>query len=122
MMELEVAWLQAKNKEDDAKRERLSIEEKILEQIEKAETGTIPFGNLRVSFGYTEKWDDDGLRGLSEKVKPEYFPFKTTYKCDKKKLDVLKDIQPALHDKLSEYLTLIPRKPAFKVYGEKNAD
>ena len=83
------------------------------------EEGTTNIGQLKFASGYTRKWNQVGLAEMAEQVKPEFFPFSIEYKENKKKSDVMAEAFPEMWEKLSEHLTLTPKKISISIVPPK---
>ncbi|MGB0496641.1 MAG: hypothetical protein ACPGJI_09810, partial [Kangiellaceae bacterium] len=73
---LEIGWVIAKEKEDEAKTERLRIEKEIVNICK----GEKSFGNIKITYGESRKWDDEAIKNVENNIDQEFFPFKRTYK------------------------------------------
>lgn len=107
---------EAKATEAEATLKRIAIEETILNHprvvSELSDEGTVTFdGAIKVSTGFTRKWDQDSLTTLAAQVDPAYWPFKTEFKEDRRAARVVEERFPALWDQVRQALTLTPRKP-----------
>lgn len=106
-------WKSAKNDENEAKDRRLTIEQLILEQADIKSEGTTKVGSLSISTGNTRDWDQAVLTELSVQVKPEYWPFKSEFKEDRKASKVIEERFPDLWKTINTALLLKPKKPTF---------
>ena len=116
--ELTVQWGMAKHVENDAKAQRLEIEEKIASQVGDLKIGTNTYGNLKIVCKNYRKWDQEQLADAKESWGNETFPFKIEYKevvADTKELSVQNNTK--LRELESKCLTITPAKPSFAIKG-----
>ncbi len=88
-LELQQKWLDAKNKEEQAKEERLKVEEDIIKffEINPNQSKSTSLDLIRFTCGWTTKWDIKVLDKIDiTKYKEEDFPFKLDIKEDSKKM------------------------------------
>lgn len=113
--QLKLALQLAKADEDRAKAARLNVEAAIVsmfgaEQALKDE-GTTTLGGVSVSTGYTRKWDQKALADMATRIRPEFFPFRSELKEDRRYSRALEEANPELWGEISQALTLTPKKP-----------
>lgn len=120
LSELTTLWLDAKKSEQDANRERLSVEARILELVTLKDKGTNNLETgLKIVTGYTEKWDQEFISDAASNWTSELpFPFKTEFKPVKALLDVIESADAGKYRALQKALTLTPSKPSFSFKGE----
>lgn len=126
LVELTEAWITSKIIEQEANRERLSIEARILELCKDkiVEKGTTNLSTgLKVATGFTERWDQESLNYMYDTFTDDErkrFPFKREFKPSNEKIKILKEDVTAggLWDFISKSLTISPSKPSFS-YMEK---
>ena len=88
-LELQQKWLDAKNKEEQAKEERLKVEDDIIKffEINPNQNKSTSLDLIRFTCGWTTKWDIKVLDKVDiTKYKEEDFPFKLDIKEDSKKM------------------------------------
>lgn len=88
-LELQQKWLDAKSKEEQAKEERLKIEDDIIKffEINPNQSKSTSLDLIRFTCGWTTKWDIKVLDKIDiTKYKEEDFPFKLDIKEDSKKM------------------------------------
>lgn len=88
-LELQQKWLDAKSKEEQAKKERLKIEDDIIKffEINPNQSKSTSLDLIRFTCGWTTKWDIKVLDKIDiTKYKEEDFPFKLDIKEDSKKM------------------------------------
>lgn len=111
---------EAKAAEAEATLQRIAIEEAILAhprvESELSDEGTVTIdGVIKVTTGYSRKWDHAQLATLAAGIDPAYWPFKVEHKEDRKASRVLEERFPDLWAQLRQALTLTPRKPTVSV-------
>lgn len=116
------SWKAAKEREEQAKAERLAIEAEGLELVKAAlpDKGTTTFDTgLKIETGFTESWDQERVQLAHDNWPSNLkFPFKGEWKPDNKAISYIRDNEPLAYRLLSDCLTLKPKKPAFSVKGE----
>lgn len=116
---LQQAWLDAKAKEDEAKKARLLVEQLILEKIGWTE-GSDEFktwkDRVKITFGRKEEYDNDELFKLfppQNWLSPEC-PFRVKFEVDAKKMTEFKiNHNKYWLEKLQPLCTIKFSKPAF---------
>lgn len=115
---LKQTWLLAKQKENDARNERLEAEGEIYMLVEKdlKESGVnnLPEG-IKITTGFTEKWDQEQLREIQSSWQSNLWPFKTEFKKDSALLKALQQTNAEGYAVVAKALTLTPCKPTFAV-------
>jgi len=122
---LTACWKIEKEKEDEHRTARISLEQKILglAEIDPEHNGThrLPH-NLVVSCKLNRKWDQEFLRSnykLWNELPSVNNPFREEFKEDKHKMDALQFIDKDLYDFLQKGLTLTGAKPSFKANNQQ---
>jgi hypothetical protein len=109
----------AKDKEERAHDMRLAAEEALLSHPDIAaslkDEGTVTVGAVKVSTGYTRKWDESQLSTLRSQVADEYWPFRTKWDEDRRASRLVEERFPDLWAMLRPALTLTPRKPSIQL-------
>jgi len=112
----------AKSAEGESKRTRQRLETELVEMCDSLITndaGSNKINNrLTITTGYTQKWDHAALAEIKLKVADNFWPFRTEYKLDKKRLDALQDMHPDLYSHLIDNLTITPRRPTVTIKPE----
>ncbi len=118
------SWQYAKDQVEVAKELLLSVEYEIWSTVGAAvpEKGTTNFDSgLKIETGFAEKWDQEMLAEIcshwGEHTQGYLWPFKTEYKKDGKRLELLKEMDPAAYNAVMLALTMQKKKPAFSVKG-----
>lgn len=106
--------------EAEATLARIAIEEAILTHprvaSELSDEGTVTVdGVVKVTTGYTRKWDQAQLAEIAPGIDPAYWPFKAEFKEDRKAARVVEERFPDLWAQVRKALTLTPRKPTVAV-------
>ena len=117
-------WLDLKKAEDDAKIERIKIEEEMINFLEtKAEgsaTTTLEDNTkITVKTGFSRKLDLKAWEKVKQKIVPEVRPIKTKIELDVPALKKLKEKQPLVYNTISEAITVTPSKPNFTIKKEE---
>ena len=114
----------AKSREVGAIAHRREIETAILSHPDVAglikDEGTLTIGPVKVVTGYTRAWDQAELEQLAKVTRPEYFPFKTEYKEDRRASRTYEERFPDLYEDFRKALTLKPKKPVVSVVERKS--
>ena len=80
------------------------------------EKGTFHYGDIKIVTGFTEKWDQDAISKIYQAWDSDLkFPFKGEWKPDGKAISYIRENASGVYKKLSEALTLSPKKPAFSL-------
>lgn len=114
-VQLKDAWSEQKALEKEANEKRLAIEKQILDLVECKPEGSNKFDNLTITTGFSRDWDQEALSLMSAEILPEYFPFKTEFKEDRKGSKFVEERFPELWDKIKTALTTKPKKPSFAI-------
>jgi hypothetical protein len=118
--ELAIKWSIAKQKEDAARDERVSIEQEIIAlhpaREEGSETFATPHGVKITTTGkLSYKVDMQRLLELTAAWPVEAQPFKTEVKADESKLKVIRAEAPDAWAQLAPAITVTPAKTGIKV-------
>tara|TARA_R100001082_G_C4286144_1_gene126098 strand:+ start:257 stop:667 length:411 start_codon:yes stop_codon:yes gene_type:complete len=118
-------WLDLKKAEDNAKTERIKIEEEMINFLEtKAEgsaTTTLEDNTkITVKTGFSRKLDLKAWEKVKQKIVPEVRPIKTKIELDVPALKKLQEKQPLVYKTISEAITVTPSKPNFTITKEEN--
>lgn len=113
--DLIAAWRGCKAAETAYNKDRLAIEAKILAIVGTDTTGSMQIDGLTIQFGMDRKWDQDRLAELQPKIMPEFWPFKTEFREDRKAARLVEERFPDLWAELQHALTTKPRKPCFAI-------
>ncbi len=121
--ELTEIWRSSKLAEQEANRERLSAEARILElchdQIKEKGTTNLPTG-IKIVTSFTEKWDQESIaERYNDWCSDLPFPFKTEFKPIKELMDVISENEPSVFGEIQAALTLSPSKPSFSYVERK---
>lgn len=109
-------WIEAKANEDAARKERLQVEQWLVDLMGKdlPEKGTTKVcEGMKVTTGYNEKWDQELLADILKNI--SYAPFEVVYKPIRSELDALQKMHPKDWMTLQRALEVTPKKPSFKV-------
>jgi hypothetical protein len=119
---LVAAWAEAKDRERKANATRLDVEEKLFKALEKdiPDKGSVRVEgtgdvSLKITCGFTDKWNQDQLQDIRANWPDEYppFPFKEELKPEGKSVTYLRENIPTAYKLIEVALTQDPRKPAF---------
>jgi len=123
--DLIISFKDAKEAENLAKQERITIEESIYTLTKgdfKKTEGTNNISGevekMSVTVGFYLKFDQtelDLLYKTGTEVEKSIFPFKQEWKCDVKMLKNIQQTSPELYKKIQTAMTVTPKKPSFKV-------
>lgn len=125
LTELKQQLVSLKQQEEEIKAHRLNLERAIVQHPDIApqlkDEGTHSAYGVKVSTGYTRKWDQDALDRAAQHVSPSFWPFKTEFKEDRRMMRVVEERFPDLYAQhLSPALTLTPRKPTVSIVEPKD--
>ena len=114
------AWKRTKAALSEAQEAHLQSEINLYNAVrdELPDKGTYHAGDITITCGYTEKWHQGMLHDIEWNA-PVPFPFEQEYKPDAKAVSYIRDNLPELYKELSKALVITPKKPAFKLKGEK---
>lgn len=115
------ALAEAREKEQQANRDRIDIELRIWELIgaDCPEKGTKNFfTGLKVVTGMSEEWDQAALQDICTGGDFPFWPFTPTWKPNREQLETMREHYPEHHRAICEALTVKPKKPSFGVKGE----
>jgi hypothetical protein len=118
-------WLDLKKTEDNAREERIKIEEEMINFLEtKAEGSTTTTlednTKITVKTGFNRKLDLKAWEKVKLKIVEEVRPIKTKIELDVPALKKLKEKQPQVYNTISEAITVTPSKPEF--HNKKGRD
>ena len=117
-------WLDLKKAEDDAKIERIKIEEEMINFLETKAEGSVTTSledktKITVKTGFSRKLDLKAWEKVKQKIVPEVRPIKTKIELDDPALKKLKEKQPLVYNTISEAITVTPSKPNFTIKKEE---
>ena len=117
-------WLDLKKAEDDAKIERIKIEEEMINFLETKTEGSVTTTledktKITVKTGFSRKLDLKAWEKVKQKIVPEVRPIKTKIELDVPALKKLKEKQPLVYNTISEAITVTPSKPNFTIKKEE---
>lgn len=118
LLELVEQLKKAKAVERQANANRLQVESEIYKLVEKdlKETGVNNFdGGLKITTGYTAKWDMEHVQEMYDAGEITVFPFIQTFKPDNKLINSLEKINKSEFVKLQEAVVLTNKKPSFEI-------
>jgi len=118
--ELALKWSIAKQKEEAARDERVSLEEQILKLYPALEEGSstthTPNGvKINATGKLNYKVDIPKLLKITESWPLDAQPFKTEIKADETKLKVIRRESPTVWAQLAEAVTVSPAKTGIKI-------
>ena len=112
------AWREAKDRENQARTERLKIEQEILAHSDLPKLkpdGINSIGRLRILTGFHRKWDQNHLFNVMPLVPVHLWPFEIEYKEIFKSSASLCANEPAYWSIISPGLSLKKRQPSIQV-------
>ena len=117
-------WLDLKKAEDDAKIERIKIEEEMINFLETKTEGSATTTledntKITVKTGFSRKLDLKLWEKVKQKIVPEVRPIKTKIELDVPALKKLQEKQPLVYNTISEAITVTPSKPNFTIKKEE---
>lgn len=126
-------WNESKQLENKAKESRLEVEGELLELLknELKDKGSNNFnGDLKITTGENESWDQALLAGIYTKFTDgeitniPFFPFDIEFKPNNDKLNILKgdDHRKDFIAVFYEALTVKPKKAAFTFKGKEGSN
>lgn len=119
--ELAMHWLNAKQREEDGRRDRVEIEERMLEMLEgqTKEEGTTTHacegGSVKVTGKLTRSLDAKAWSELEGAIPEDLRPVSYEPKLDLKGLRYLEASEPEVYAKVVTAITTKPAKSAIKV-------
>ena len=118
--ELAMKWSIAKQKEEAARDERISIEEQILELEKPKEEGAMtihtPNGvSITLTGKVTYKCDIQKLTALTGSWPSDARPLKTEVKADESKLKVIRRESPSIWAQMATAITVTPAKTGVSI-------
>lgn len=122
---LKQTWLLAKQKETETRNARVEAEGEIYMYVEKQlaasgqqlkDSGVNNVGEgIKITTGFTEKWDQEALKEIQSAWQGNLWPFKSEFKKDGALLKALAETNKDGYATVSKALTLTPCKPTFAV-------
>ena len=117
-------WLDLKKAEDNAKTERIKIEEEMINFLETKAEGSVTTTledktKITVKTGFNRKLDLKAWEKVKQKIVPEVRPIKTKIELDVPALKKLQEKQPLVYKTISEAITVTPSKPNFTIKKEE---
>ena len=117
-------WLDLKKAEDDAKKERIKIEEEMINFLETKSEGSATTTledntKITVKTGFNRKLDLKAWEKVKQKIVPEVRPIKTKIELDVPALKKLQEKEPLVYKTISEAITVTPSKPNFTIKKEE---
>ena len=117
-------WLDLKKAEDDAKEERIKIEEEMINFLETKSEGSTTTTledntKITVKTGFSRKLDLKAWEKVKQKIVPEVRPIKTKIELDVPALKKLQEKEPLVYKTISEAITVTPSKPNFTIKKEE---
>ena len=118
-------WLDLKKAEDNARTERIKIEEEMINFLETKSEGSVTTTledntKITVKTGFSRKLDLKLWEKVKQKIVPEVRPIKTKIELDVPALKKLQEKQPLVYNTISEAITVTPSKPNFTITKEEN--
>ena len=113
-------WLDLKKAEDNAKEERIKIEEEMINFLETKSEGSTTTTledntKITVKCGFNRKLDLKAWEKVKQKIVPDVRPIKTKIELDEPALKKLKEKQPLVYNTISEAITVTTSKPHFTI-------
>ena len=117
-------WLDLKKTEDNARTERIKIEEEMINFLETKSEGSTTTTledktKITVKTGFSRKLDLKLWEKVKQKIVPEVRPIKTKIELDVPALKKLQEKQPLVYATISEAITVTPSKPNFTIKKEE---
>jgi len=117
-------WLDLKKAEDDAKVERIKIEEEMINFLETKPEGSVTTTledntKITVKCGFNRKLDLEAWEQVKQKIVPDVRPVKTKIELDIPALKTLQKEVPLAYKAISEAITVTPSKPNFTIKKEE---
>tara|TARA_Y100001963_G_C6511630_1_gene322395 strand:+ start:40 stop:450 length:411 start_codon:yes stop_codon:yes gene_type:complete len=117
-------WLDLKKTEDNARTERIKIEEEMINFLETKSEGSTTTTledktKITVKTGFNRKLDLKAWEKVKQKIVPEVRPIKTKIELDVPALKKLQEKQPLVYATISEAITVTPSKPNFTIKKEE---
>jgi hypothetical protein len=111
---LSSAWVECKRQEEEANRKRLEIEQELcqLARREIPAQGSATLGSVKVTTGFDRKWDVEVLTQIY-RTKPPVFPFKVSWKEDRRATSKLEIEHAEVMAVFMPALTIREKKPYF---------
>ena len=117
-------WLDLKKTEDNARTERIKIEEEMINFLETKSEGSTTTTledktKITVKTGFNRKLDLKAWEKVKQKIVPEVRPIKTKIELDVPALKKLQEKQPLVYKTISEAITVTTSKPNFTIKKEE---
>ena len=117
-------WLDLKKTEDNARTERIKIEEEMINFLETKSEGSTTTTledktKITVKTGSNRKLDLKAWEKVKQKIVPEVRPIKTKIELDVPALKKLQEKQPLVYKTISEAITVTTSKPNFTIKKEE---
>ena len=115
-LKLQQEWLIAKEKEDEAKKVRIAIEEELIKvlEINPEQSKSFTLELIRFQTGFTTKWDSKIIDKIDlTKYKEEDFPFRIKLEEDSKKMVVFQNKYPDFYKDIASLRTQTVKKVSF---------
>ena len=117
-------WLDLKKTEDNARTERIKIEEEMINFLETKSEGSTTTTledktKITVKTGFNRKLDLKAWEKVKQKIVPEVRPIKTKIELDVPALKKLQEKEPLVYKTISEAITVTPSKPNFTIKKEE---
>lgn len=113
------SWKQAKEDERSAEGRRLAVEGQIIANIKDQipDRGTVKIDDLKITTGFTPKWDQDQLREIRVGWPDDYpdFPFQEELKPKWDEINYLKEHNQDAYNLTIQALNEYSKKPGFVV-------
>lgn len=113
------AWLRAKAKEESARRERVTIEEELINFVdtkpEGSKTSTVDGFKVEVKCGFNRRLEPAGFDVIDATIPDGLRPIKIKRELDEKGLSYLQSNEPQYYNILAPFLTVRPSKPSFSI-------
>jgi hypothetical protein len=113
---LSAQWVECKRLEAEANQRRLEIEKEICELAKNnmPAQGTVKLGGLKITTGFDRKWDTEVLTDIY-RTRPPVFPFKVSWKEDRRTTSKLEIEQAEVMSMFMPALTIKEKKPSFTI-------
>ena len=117
-------WLDLKKAEDDAKKERIKIEEEMINFLETKAEGSVTTTledntKITVKTGFSRPLDLKVWEQVKQKIEPDVRPVKTKIELDIPALKKLQKEIPLAYNAISEAITVTPSKTNFTIKKEE---
>jgi hypothetical protein len=117
-------WLDLKKAEDNANKERIKIEEEMINFLETKAEGSVTTTledntKITVKSGFSRKLDLKEWEVVKNKIISEVHPIKTKIELDVPKLKKLQKEEPLAYRAISSAITVTPSKNNFTIKKEE---